>query len=284
MKRFAAMLLAAAMALSLAACGTKDEDKNNNLQELKIGVSANGDVQRDVFGNMESRLEGKGYKLVYVEYDTAAESEKALAAGEVDFTCFSDKRSFEAYSTANPSVLLNLGAAYYYPYGIYLCNFEKLENVTKGATVAIPDDTEGMARSLMLLEAEGFIKLKEGAGMEATLDDIAQNTYELKIAPQPADTLAALLKSFEKDMVVMGSQTAVDAGYSVHKTAVAIENKSSTAAAQCSTLLLIRAASISEKKILDVKTLFFSPLMYDLIDDFANDLIVPAFDISGKSS
>ena len=49
----------------------------------------------------------------------------------------------------------------------------------KGITIAVPNDTTNEARALLLLEELGYITLKEGAGITATVRDIAENPYNL---------------------------------------------------------------------------------------------------------
>lgn len=288
MKRIITCVLALTIALlTLCACGDRNNGNTNaggivqpELPELTIGVGIGAAVQKGVFEGMITRINAKGYKLVYKEYKTPEEATRALADGKIDMSCFGTRAQFTEFEKNNPDVLLSLGSAYYFPYGIYLCNYEKKEDIAAGSTVYIPDDSEGIARSLLLLEANGYIKLKEGAGLAATLDDIEDNVYDLNITAKPADTLAENTSTHTVDLVVMSSQTAIDAGLSVTKTACAIESIGSIAAKENATVLLIRRDALTSEKISAVEPLFFSPLMYDLIDDYPKDLVVPAFSIS----
>ena len=50
---------------------------------------------------------------------------------------------------------------------------------SKGITIAVPNDTTNEARALLLLEENGYIKLKDGAGITATAADIAENPYNI---------------------------------------------------------------------------------------------------------
>ena len=56
-----------------------------------------------------------------------------------------------------------------------------IKDLQKGATVAIPNDPSNEARALLLLEAADLIKLKDGAGINATIQDIAENPLNLNI-------------------------------------------------------------------------------------------------------
>ena len=52
--------------------------------------------------------------------------------------------------------------------------------------IAVPNDTTNEARALLLLEENGIIKLKEGAGITATKNDIAENPYNVEIVETEA--------------------------------------------------------------------------------------------------
>ncbi len=178
---------------------------------------------------------------------------------------------------------LNLGAVCRYPYGIFLCNFEKPEDITDGATIAIPESAEGIARALLLLEANGFIKVKEGAGLSATLDDIAENSRNFKFVTQDDKALAANIDSYEADIAVMQSDLCIGAGHLLNRTARAIEELDSDAAKEYAHVLLINKSDISSDWYTAVSPLFFSALMFETVDNHSGDLIVPAFSLSQKS-
>lgn len=279
MKKVVSLLLAASVLFLLSSCG--DSNQKPELQPLRVGlVKGSAQVERDVFDNMTSRLELAGCELTYVEYDTDEATLDALTKKEVDLTCCTTFADFKAYDEAHPETLTNLGAAYYYPYGVFLCGFEKAEQITDGATIAVPSEADGQARALMLLNDAGYITLKQGKTFDATLDDIETNVRGFAISAYPESELPNRYKNYSSDLVVMNSQTAVDAGYSVSKHAIAIESMDSLAAKENAVVLLINSAEASSEQITSVKELFFSPLMYDLIDDTPKDLIVPAFEIS----
>ncbi len=281
MKKFLSLILAVCLlAVSLCACKSEEEkriDEYNKLPPIKFGVSVGKVPQEEVIGELSSRMAAKGYRIEYVEFKNAASANEALASGDIDISLICEKQEFDEYEKTNPDVLLNLGAVYYFPYGIFLCNFEKEENITDGATIGIPEDKEGMGRALMLLEAEGYITLKEGAGLDATLEDIEKNERGFKFVTESADTIAENIVSGGKDIVVMSSKNAVDAGYSFNKTAIGAEEMDCEGAKVHSTLLLIKRESISSEKYKAVSKLYFSPLMYDMIESYVGGLIIPSF-------
>lgn len=77
-------------------------------------------------------------------------------------------------------------------------------------TVAIPNDTTNEARALLLLEAQGIIKLKEGAGITATIRDIAENPKNIKFEEIEAAQIPNYLKDY--DYAIINSNYAIAAG------------------------------------------------------------------------
>ena len=285
MKKLLCIILSVVLvALTLCACtDKKDEIDADSLGVIKVGVPVGKEPSFSVFDTMYSRMANKGYRLEYIEFESAAQANEALAKGEIDLSLITRKDEFKEYDKANPDTLLNLGPVYRYPYGIILCNFEEPEDITDGATIAIPQSAEGIARALLLLEANGFIKVKEGAGLSATLDDIAENSRNFKFVTQDDKALAANIDSYEADIAVMQSDLCIGAGHLLNRTARAIEELDSDAAKEYAHVLLINKSDISSDWYTAVSPLFFSALMFETVDNHSGDLIVPAFSLSQKS-
>lgn len=270
-KVIALVLAAAALMLTLCACGGNKQE-NENLKEIYIGVSEGSLPQMEVFYGLETRIPEYGYKLVYKEFATSKEANEALVKGEIDFSCIAEKNEFDAFGS---DALQNLGSVYYSPYAIYLISYENKENIKKGASIAVPDDAEGMARALMLLETEGFIGLKDGAGLNATLADIETNDNRYEIFAVASDSVATA----EADIVVVDSQQAAKAGFEILVESVAYEKMDSLAAEHYSTVILVNSADIESEEIKTVRKFLFTRRMYDAIDDYTDNVIFPSFEV-----
>ena len=81
----------------------------------------------------------------------------------------------------NGTNLVSAGAIHYEPFGVYAGKTTSLDELQDGATIAVPNDTTNEARALLLLEAQGLIKLKEDAGLTATKNDIVENPKNLQL-------------------------------------------------------------------------------------------------------
>lgn len=91
--------------------------------------------------------------------------------------------------------------------------------------IAVPNDTTNEARALMLLETQGLIKLREGAGITATIRDIVENPYDIEFSEVEAAQLPNVLK--DVDFAVINSNYAIAADLSPKNDTVAIEGSAS---------------------------------------------------------
>ena len=91
--------------------------------------------------------------------------------------------------------------------------------------IAIPNDTTNEARALLLLQDKGYIKLKDGAGITATVLDIAENPKNIEFSEVEAAQLPNVLQ--DVDYAVINSNYAISAGLNPTKDALALEGSSS---------------------------------------------------------
>lgn len=92
-------------------------------------------------------------------------------------------------------------------------------------TIAVPNDTTNEARALLLLQDLGIIKLKDGAGITATVLDIESNPKNIKFKEVEAAQLPNVLK--DVDYAVINSNYAISANLNPTKDALGIEGSSS---------------------------------------------------------
>ena len=109
-----------------------------------------------------------------------------------------------------------LAAVSVFSLGAFLssCSENKIE-------IAIPNDTTNEARALILLEQLGYIKLNEDAGIKATIRDIEDNPYGIKIREVEAAQLPNVLK--DVDYAVINSNYAIESGLNPTDDALSVE-------------------------------------------------------------
>ena len=129
----------------------------------------------------------------------------------------------------------------------------------KGVTIAVPNDTTNEARALLLLEANGLIQLKEGAGIAATARDIVENPYNITIKEVEAAQLPNFLP--DVDYAVINSNYAIPAGFNPTKDSLAIEGSYSKYA----NILAVKEGNENTPKIKALKAALESKQVADFI-------------------
>ena len=87
--------------------------------------------------------------------------------------------------------------------------------------IGVPNDTTNEARALLLLEANGIIKLEEGAGITATVRDIEENPLGIEFQEIEAQQLPNLRPDL--DYAIINNNYAIDAGLSPVNDSLLIE-------------------------------------------------------------
>ncbi len=139
-------------------------------------------------------------------------------------------------------------------------------------TVAVPNDTTNEARALLLLEDQGIIKLKDGAGITATIKDIAENPKNIKFNEVEAAQLPNVLK--DVDYAVINSNYAIEAGINPSKDALAIEGSSSA----YSNILAVKEGTENTDKVKALKAALESKEVADFITQKYDGAVVSTVD------
>ena len=125
--------------------------------------------------------------------------------------------------------------------------------------IGVPNDTTNEARALLLLEANGIIKLKDGAGITATKNDIAENPHNVEIVETEAAQLPNLLP--DVDYAVINSNYAINAGLNPVNDSLLIEGSASAYA----NILTVKEGSETSPKALALKAALESKQVADFI-------------------
>lgn len=126
-------------------------------------------------------------------------------------------------------------------------------------TIAVPNDTTNEARALLLLEEKGYIKLKDGAGITATINDIAENPKNIKFNEVEAAQIPNILK--DVDYAVINSNYAISAKLNPVDDSLAIEGSSSA----YSNILAVKKGNENSDKIKALKAALESQKVVDFI-------------------
>ncbi|HUM84108.1 MAG TPA: MetQ/NlpA family ABC transporter substrate-binding protein [Lachnospiraceae bacterium] len=243
---------------SAAASSASGEDKT-------ITVGASPSPHAEILAQVKDILANEGYTLVVKEYTDYVQPNVALAAGDLDANYFQHQPYLDQYNKENGTDLVSAGTIHYEPFGIYAGKTSSISALADGASVGVPNDATNEARALLLLEAQGLIKLKDGAGINATKNDIAENPKNLKITEIEAAQLPRSLQDL--DIAVINGNYAIEAGLSVKKDALATEDAASLGAKTYGNIIAVRKGDESSDKI---KALV-SALQSDTVKTYINN-------------
>ncbi|MGN1081595.1 MAG: MetQ/NlpA family ABC transporter substrate-binding protein [Acutalibacteraceae bacterium] len=135
-------------------------------------------------------------------------------------------------------------------------------------TIAVPNDTTNEARALLLLEDNGYIKLKDGAGITATVNDIAENPYNIKFNEVEAAQIPNVLK--DVDYAIINSNYAISAGINPVEDSLVIEGSSSA----YGNILAVKEGSENTDKIKALVAALESKKVADFISDKYDGAVV----------
>lgn len=142
--------------------------------------------------------------------------------------------------------------------------------------IAVPNDTTNEARALLLLEKLGYIKLKEGAGITATIKDIEENPYGIEFSEVEAAQIPNILK--DVDYAIINSNYAISADINPVKDSLAIEDSSSA----YGNILAVKEGSENTDKIKALKAALESKQVADYIAQLMTEPVVSTVDNPGN--
>jgi D-methionine transport system substrate-binding protein len=142
-------------------------------------------------------------------------------------------------------------------------------------TIAVPNDTTNEARALLLLEDLGYIKLKDGAGITATIRDIAENPGNITFKEVEAAQLPNVLQ--DVDYAVINSNYAISADLNPVKDSLAIEGSSSA----YSNILAVKEGNEGTDKIKALVAALESKQVADFIADQYDGAVVSVVENPG---
>ncbi len=267
MKRFLAVLLTGAfVAGALTGCGQGGDDK-------VIKVAASSTPHAEILEQAKPLLADKGYDLQVTVYNDYVQPNEVVESGDFDANYFQHIPYLNSFNEEKGTHLFNAGGIHYEPFGIYPGTKSSLSDVAEGDSVAVPNDTTNEARALLLLQDNGLITLKEGVGLEATVNDISENPYNLEIVELEAAQVPRV--AGEVALVVLNGNYALEAGYSVAKDALAYESSDSEAAKTYVNVIAVKEGNENADKIKALVEVLQSDDIKKYITDTYDGAVIP---------
>ena len=267
MKKIVALTLVLVMALGMfAGCAAGTDNKT-------IVIAASPTPHAEILDIAKKELEKDGWKVEIKVFNDYVVPNTATEEGEVDANYFQHKPYMDTFNAENGTSLVSVAAIHYEPFGIYPGSKKALSELADGDQISIPNDGSNRARALLLLEAQGLIKLKAGVGMEATVLDIVENTKNLKIVEMEAAQLPNTRDSVA--FAVINGNYALGAGLNVGKDALASEDAASVSATTYANILCVKAGNEQTAKTKALIAAMSSAAVKEYIEKTYTGAVVP---------
>ena len=248
-KKILALALAGVLVVgALTGCGSsKSESSEKKTDDKKITVAASATPHAEILEEAKTLLKDKGYELEVKIFDDYVQPNNVVESGEFDANYFQHVPYLEQFNEEKGTHLVVAGKIHYEPFGIYPGTKKDLTDIAKGDKIAVPNDTTNEARALLLLQDNGIIKLKDGAGIKATVNDIEENPNNIEIVELEAAQVPRVVN--EVAYVVLNGNYALEANYTVKKDALAYEKSDSEAAKTYVNVIAVKEGNENSEKI-----------------------------------
>ena len=267
MKKVFAIVLCLALILSLGACAKK-EDKT-------ITVAASPIPHAEILKVAGDVLAKDGWTLKVTEYPDYVVPNTVVEDGEMDANYFQHQPYLDTFNAENKTHLVSVAQIHYEPFGIYAGTKSAVKDLADGDKIAIPNDGSNRARALLLLEAQGIIKLAEGVGVQATVLDITEKTVDVEIVEMEAAQIAGVRDSVA--LAVINGNYALLAGLNAGTDAIAVEDAASIAAQTYANILVVKEGNEKTAKTEALKKALLSTEVKDYINSSYKGAVVPIF-------
>ena len=238
-----------------------------------ITVAASPTPHAEILAKAAEILAQEGWDLEVTEFEDYVQPNLVVDSGEIDANYFQHVPYLDNFNEEKGTDLVAVEGIHYEPFGIYPGTKTDLSDLSDGDVIAVPNDTTNEARALLLLQDNGIITLKEDAGLLATVKDIVDNPYNVKIQELEAAQVSRVKD--EVAFVVLNGNYALAAGFSVKNDAVAYETSDSLAAQTYVNVLVVKAGNEENEGIQALAEVLRSDAIKQYINDTYDGAVVP---------
>lgn len=242
-----------ASTLLISGCGDKDVVDNN---KIKVGVIAGSEAQ---VAEIAAQVAKEKYDLdvELITFSDYITPNAALAEGSIDVNAFQHKPYLDQQIKDRDYKFAVVGNTFVYPIAGYSSKIKSLDELKEGDLIAVPSDPSNLGRSLMLLERQGLLVLKEGAGLGATVLDIVSSPKNLEIVELEAAQLPRSLE--DVSLAIINTTYASSINLSPEKDGLFVEDKDSPYV----NLLVAREDNVNDKNVQNFLKAYQTDTVYD---------------------
>lgn len=194
---------------TLVACGAGNEATSDQ-ESLKVGVV--GDASAEIWQEIADKVKEDGVDLEVVTFSDYVQPNRALVEGDIDINAFQHLAFLAEYVEDSGDDLVPVAYTAMSPTFVFGDEgIDSPEDIPEGARVAIPNTVTNAERSFLALQDLGLLELDEDAGSAPTIDDIETFHRGVELVELDPQQVARALG--DTDLVIIGSQQTVDAGF-----------------------------------------------------------------------
>ena len=253
---------------------TQTEAQADVQANVVLKVGANITPHSEILEVAKPILADKGITLEIVRLEDSVTPNTGVIEGSLDANYFQHVPYLEQFNLENGSDLVSVGAVHYEPFGIYAGRVTDLKDLKEGAVIAVPNNVTNEARALLLLAQEGIIKLKEGAGIKATVEDIEENPLNISFKELAPEQLVAALP--DVDVAVINGNYAIEGGLHVSQ-ALAVEANDGLAAQTYGNIIATSPDKAEDPAVKTLVEVLQGPEVAQYINETYDGAVVPLF-------
>lgn len=211
-KTLIASIAALAAVGFIAGCGGEKAQapaKSDSGKAVTIKVGVSPVPHGEILNSVKDQLAKEGVNVEIVEFTDYVQPNLALNDKSLDANYFQHKPYLDEFCKSRGLNLTSIGTVHLEPMGVYSTKIKDIKALPDGAHVAIPNDPTNGGRALLVLQSAGLIKLRDGAPITATPQDIAENPKNLQFSELEAPQLPRSLE--DADIAVINMNFALEA-------------------------------------------------------------------------
>jgi D-methionine transport system substrate-binding protein len=231
-----------------------------------------GPARRDPHYVKDNLAKDAGLDLEVKEFTDYVLPNTATEDGSVGANYFQNQPYLDDFNKKNGTHIVPVVTVHLEPLGLYSNKIKKADELKSGATVAVPNDTVNEARALKLLDANGIITLKDGAGNDATPKDIAKNPKNLKFKELEAAQTPRSLD--DVDAAVINGNYAIESDLKPSEDALVLESAKNN---PYGNFLAVKKGNEDDPRVKKLAKLLTSPEVKKFIEDKYAGSVVASF-------
>jgi D-methionine transport system substrate-binding protein len=239
--------------------------------DTRLSIAATAVPQAEILEHVKPALAKEGVTLDIKVFTDYVQPNVQVSEKKLDVNFFQHQPYLDEYNKNKGTNLVSVGAVHVEPFGAYSKKVKNVNDLPKGATIAIPNDPSNAGRALLLLEQNGLIKLKDSKNIASTVKDIADNPKGLKIKELEAATLPRVLD--QVDLALINTNYALEAKLVPTRDALFIENSKSPYA----NLIVTRPDNKDNEAVKKLVAALQTPDVKAFIETKYKGAVVPAF-------